>query len=265
MTQEREKYKAGNLISTWSVAVRLYAELDLDRATTAYVDFVREGSERGFPVINLRARYDFNEQLWYAMSYLLERALNNRWFRAESFNHNDRYEVELPCPSNEEMNIVANSLLYTRARALLRYTSTAIKYADKDSLLSYEDTDHDRKRKDAERRINHIKCYYSRRSIPQGQLFSCLVVLAVIIFAFLPQPYTNWYTFGVMQIAVLSILLISEIREHVLLERELHANHVTYLESNDMLRELLYREVQPQDKLKVSNLIKAEASLAALT
>jgi len=265
VTQEHVNHDDGNSILSWSVAVRLYADLNLDQVTTAYIDFVREGSERGFPVINLRARYDYNEQLWHAMSYLLERALNNRWFRAESFDDNARYRVELSCPSKEEMNLVANSLLYTRARALLRYTSTTLNYADKDSLLSPEDTPQDRVRKDALKRINQIRGCYSKRSIPQGQLFFCLVVLAAIIFSLLPESYSNFHTLGVLQIVVLGILLINELREHVLQQREIHTNHVTYLVSNDMLKGFFYREGKPQEMLKVKDLFKAESSLTDLT
>lgn len=261
MSQEYKNYNGEHSITSWSEAVRLYTELNLDEAVTAYVDFVREGSEQGFPVINLRGRYAYNEQLWYAMSYLLERSLNTRWFRNIGISDYSRYDVNLSCPLEEEMELIDDSLLSTRARALLRYTSATLKYADKDSILSPEDTDRDREFKDALKRIEKIKGYYARRSVPKGQLLFCLVVLAAVIFAFLPESYKNFHTYGIMQIAVLGILLITELREHVLLERELHNEHVIYLENNKMIKDLFYKDKKSHFVLKVTDLHKAEASL----
>lgn len=264
MTQEYENHNGEHLITSWSEAVRLYTELNLDQAVTAYVDFVREGGEQGFPVINLRGRYDYDEQLWYAMSYLLERSLNTRWFRNIGLANYSRYDVNLSCPSKEEMILIDDSLLSTRARALLRYTSATLKYAEKDNILSPEDTDHDRERKDAFKRIEKIKGYYVRRSVPKGQLLICLVVLAAIIFFLLPESYKTIHTYGIMQIAVFGILLISELREHVLLERELHKQHVIYLENNKMIKDLFCKEKKSHFVLKVTDLHKAEASLIAM-
>lgn len=262
MTQTLKINHPGTPISTWSEAVRVYAEKKLDDAVVSYLNFARKGRLSGFPVINLWANYDEHEQIYHAMSYVLEISLDQFSLMETDCPSVTDYYVELKCPTSQEMDFICQSLLYARARELVSITWTTVEYADKGTLLKPKVSVLDGERNDAEERIKNVMGYYKLPLISQRLLFPCHVVLGTMLFMALPENYHPFYKIGILWICGFGILLLNEIWSDVLLKRKVHIEHLCFLNNNRLLVSLLYRDRKPEEDVNLYDLLAAKDSLA---
>lgn len=63
------------ILSDWTQALSVYDSLNLDEIVSIYLRFGKKGRLNGFPIINIWQDGFYEEQIYYAMMYLLERAL----------------------------------------------------------------------------------------------------------------------------------------------------------------------------------------------
>ena len=261
MTEKGKAGHPGTTISTWSDAIRVYSEMKLDEAIRCYLNFARKGRLNGYPVINLWVKYDDQEQVYHAMSYLLERSLQQFSQRENEFSLTPDYYVELPRPSSDEMEFICQSLLYVRTRELLSITQTTKEYADKGALLTLKCSAHDDEVIEARERINSVLQHYKLPFISQRHLLPTLVVMALIIFVIIPEVSPSLMVGAMLEVGVCGALFINELWSNDIIKKEVRVDHVSTIKDNSILASLLNRVRESKKVLTVSDLLKARTKL----
>ncbi|MDS0021946.1 hypothetical protein [Enterobacter hormaechei] len=148
------------ILSDWTQALSVYDSLNLDDIVNIYLRFGEKGRLNGFPIINFWQGGFYEKQVYYAMMYLLERALNELTLTKMHEGKSIVYHVDLKLPVENETCSIIGTKLYIAARNLLSLTQKAYEYQNANHDLTIND-DYSSLYKDAILRLKKISTKYN--------------------------------------------------------------------------------------------------------
>ena len=190
------------ILSDWTQALSVYDSLNLDDIVNIYLRFGKKGRLNGFPIINFW-QGGFNEkQVYYAMMYLLERALNELTLTKMHEGKSIVYHVDLKLPVENETRSIIGTKLYIAARNLLSLTQKAYEYQSANHDLTIND-DCSSFYKDAILRLKKISTKYNKsEKYPLALFIGGFLFYSICAAIFLPEKYHTFESFFMIFISL---------------------------------------------------------------
>ncbi|WP_113073213.1 hypothetical protein [Escherichia coli] len=191
------------ILSDWTQALSVYDSLNLDEIVSIYLRFGKKGRLNGFPIINIWQGGFYEEQIYYAMMYLLERALNELTLTKMREGESTVYHVNLKLPVENETSSIIGTKLYIAARNLLSLTQKVYGYQNTNYDLAIID-DCSSFYKDAILRLKKISAkYYKSEKYPLALFIGGFIFYAICAAIFLPEKYHTFESFFMIFICLL--------------------------------------------------------------
>ncbi|HAS1115403.1 TPA: hypothetical protein I3798_004771 [Enterobacter cloacae] len=193
------------VLTDWTQALAVYDSLNLDDIVNIYLRFGIKGRLNGFPVINIWQGGFCEERVYYAMIYLLERALNELTLSKMSEGQSIVYHVDLKVPVESQTSSIIGTKLYTAAKNLLSLTQKSHEYhieiqglTSKNSFSpTYED---------AVLRLKKIsKKYYQSEKYPFALFIGGFLLYAFVAAILLPEKYQTFESYFMLFLSLLGM------------------------------------------------------------
>ncbi|EIJ8452190.1 hypothetical protein LJP14_001213 [Salmonella enterica] len=193
------------ILSDWTQALSVYDSLNLDEIVSIYLRFGKKGRLNGFPIINIWQGGFYEEQIYYAMMYLLERALNELTLTKMREGESTVYHVNLKLPVENETSSIIGTKLYIAARNLLSLTQKVYEYQNTNYDLAIID-DCSSFYKDAILRLKKISAkYYKSEKYPLALFIGSFLFYAICAAIFSPEKYHTFESFFMIFICLLGM------------------------------------------------------------
>ncbi|EKH8025195.1 TPA: hypothetical protein OR518_003660 [Escherichia coli] len=193
------------VLTDWTQALDVYDSLNLDDIVNIYLRFGIKGRLNGFPVINIWQGGFCEERVYYAMIYLLERALNELTLSKISEGKSIVYHVALKLPEENQTSSIIGTKLYTAAKNLLSLTQKSHEYdieiqgltSKSNFSLTYED---------AVLRLKKIsKKYYQSERYPFALFIGGFLLYAFFAAILLPAKHQTFESYLMIFLSLLGM------------------------------------------------------------
>lgn len=229
------------ILSDWTQALSVYESLNLDDIVNIYLRFGKKGRLNGFPIINIWQGGFCEKQVYYAMMYLLERALNELTLTKMHEGKSIVYHVDLKLPDVNEDGFIKGSKLYSAAIHLIRLTQNSREY-QKDEKSTVSLSGENLAENDAVRRIKVISEFYRvPEKYPLMFYIESFIFFSICAWLFFPAHYQNFETYFTIFLLVTGMWVLARSSKKPESEITISKAHVMYLNNNVILQTHLSR------------------------